>query len=340
MSMKKSKALLFIISFVMVLSFVSGESYNILLLETMPVPVVEIHSRAIQDELQILSTKRDLDIDLEVFEGMGDKDLCIEYLNTYLDSKTPDLVITVATLATQAAVQVFKDTEIPILFCVVVDPVGSEIVKEVGVPSNSNISGVVYSYQRNTKVEMVMRIIGNSYQNSGVKFGIVSSDYPSSVGDIRELYILAEAYDNIEFISYQFPYERIPERLPQVLANFQKGIDELKDQVDFFWEVGGPLAEIEVASQMIIDSGMPLIMGNTQKAVELGALISVATNYQETGKQIVEMVDQIIEGQYVGSIAVTNPRLFDLYINVKTANELELKIPSHILMIAGNNIFY
>ena len=108
---------------VLISSFVYGKSYKIVILETMSVPVVQEHSKAIQSELQKLSKQIDRTFDLEIMKGLGDRDYCIKLLNSYLEVKKPDLVITIATLATQAAVQVFTDTAIPILFCTVVDPV-------------------------------------------------------------------------------------------------------------------------------------------------------------------------------------------------------------------------
>ncbi len=316
-----------------------SETHNIVLLETMNVPVVNIHSRAIQDQLQVLSDKTGMIFDLEVLKGGGNRDHCSEILKTYLESKDPDIVLTIATLATQVAVEALKSTDLPILFSVVMDPVGSDIVEEVGVPSGTNVSGVVYTHQRDTKVEMVMRILNNSYRNKSIRFGFISTDYPSSIGDLQLLNEVAEVYGNIEFVSYIFPYEPIPDRLSEVLINFQKGIDEIKDDIDFFWEAGGPLGEVERAIQLLKDSGVPVIHGNRPRSVEMGALVSIATNYQETGLQIGEMVEKILNGTEVGSIPVATPRRFDLHLNKKTAEELGLKIPSHILMIAGDNIY-
>jgi putative ABC transport system substrate-binding protein len=333
------KVLVLLVFCVLIPSFIYGKSYNIVLLETMSVPVVEEHSKAIQSELEKLSKQIDRPFDLEIMKGLGDRDYCIELLNSYLEVKKPDLVITIATLATQAAVQVFADTDVPILFCVVVDPVGSGIAKAVGVPSESNISGIVYTHQRDTKVEMVLRVLDESHQYQDIKFGVVGSDYPSAVGDLRELNLIAETYDYIEFVSHQFAYEPIGDHLTSLLQKFSIGVEELEDQVDFLWQAAGPMSEIEATSKILVNSDTPVILGNTPKAVELGALMCIATDSQETGIQIVEMVDLILKGRYVGTIPIGMPRKFNLHINMKTAEEMNIKIPSHMLMIAGDNIY-
>jgi putative ABC transport system substrate-binding protein len=232
------------------------------------------------------------------------------------------------------------DRDIPILFCVVSDPLGSGIVEAVGEPSNTNISGVVYSHLRDTKVEMVMRVLDETYRFDSVRIGIVSSDYPASIGDVKELMKITDLYENIQIIHKQIPYRPIPQELPQLLESFEQAIKEIEDDVDYLWQAGGPLSEIEEASRLILNAAPPLILANTPRAVEMGGLMAVATNYSDTGLQVVEMVDQIFQGRNVGSIPVAVPRKFDLYINMATAESLGISIPSHMLMIAGDKIYW
>lgn len=321
-------------------AFIYSESIKIVILETMPVPVVLSHSDAVKSSLENLSEKESMDIEIEVLKGRGDKERCKNMLRSSISRKKPDAVISIATLATQAALEVLDDTDIPILFCVVMDPVGSGIVDEVGVPSRNNISGVVYTHQRDTKIEMMMRVLGESYREKGVKVGIVSSDYPSAVGDIRELETIAANYSNLTYVKNQVPYRAIPDELPRLLEDFQIAINEIKDDVDFLWEVGGPLGEVQEASQIILESGKPLVLANTPRSVKMGGLMSIATDYEDVGLQIVEMLHLILDGVDVGTLPVATPRKFDLYLNLKTAEELNISIPSHLLMIAGEHIYY
>jgi putative ABC transport system substrate-binding protein len=316
-----------------------AESRKIVILETMPIPVIKEHSKAIKQSLAELEAKTGDTYEIEILEGMGAKDRAVKLLKKSLEKKRPDLVVTIATLATQAAKEVLSGSNIPILFCVVIDPIGAGIIKKVGVASGTNITGVVYTQQHNTKVEMVMRLLRHTHRDSVLKIGFIGSDYPSSISDLRTLEKISARADDFEFVTYIYPYRPIPEGLPEMFANMRKGIDSIKDKVDFFWEGSGPMSEIVEASQILIDSGKPVILGYTPKAVEMGILMAVVTDYQETGRQVVEMADKVFQGTDVGTIPVTTPRKFNLYLNMKTAEKYGLKIPSHLLMIAGENIF-
>lgn len=334
----KNLITMYLLILLSVSSFAEAEIKQIVILETMPVPVVVNHSRAIQDALATLEKKGDFSFTLEVLKAEGNKQKAAELLRASLENATPDLVITVATLATQAAKEVLHGTKIPILFCVVADPVGSGIVHEVGLPSGENISGVLYTQLRDAKLEMVIRLLGQKGKGRVTKFGIIQSNYPSVVGEIGKLEQMASSGMKVSFKSYLFPYEPVPSGLPGMYKNLRAGIEEARGHVDFLWEVPGPLSELDAYSQIVVDSGIPVIMGNTAKSVKMGALMAVPTNWQETGNQIAEMASMVLKGTDVATIPVTIPKKFDLYLNLKTAEKVGIRVPSHLLMIAGDNV--
>lgn len=336
--MKFLRSLVWICCFTLAAS-AQAEFRKIVILETMPVDVVKEHSKAIIQALAELEAKSGDTYEIEILEGMGEKNRAANLLKTSLNQRRPDLVISIATLATQAAKEVLKGSNIPLLFCVVADPVGADIIQRVGAPSGTNISGVVYTQQRNTKVEMVMRLLRRTYEDSVLKIGVIGSDYPSSTSDRRALKEISNLTDNLEFVTYVYPYHPIPEGLPEMLESMQTGIDSIRDQVDFFWEGSGPMSEIAEISELLVNSGKPVVLGYTAKAVEMGVLMAVVTDYAETGRQLAEMAGQIFQGVDVGTIAVTTPRKFNLYLNMNTAEKYGLTIPSHLLMIAGENIY-
>ena len=336
--MKFPRSFVWIFCFTLVAS-AQAEFRKIVILETMQVNVVKEHSKAITQALAELEVKSGDTYEIEVLEGMGEKKRAANLLRTSLNQRRPDLVISIATLATQAAKEVLAGSNIPLLFCVVADPIGADIIQNVGAPSGTNISGIVYTQQRNTKVEMMMRLLRRTYEDSVLKIGVIGSDYPSSTSDLRALKEISDLTDNLEFVTFAYPYHPIPEGLPEMLASLQAGIDSIQDQVDFFWEGAGPTSEIAEASALLIHSGKPVVLGYTVKAVEQGVLMAVVTDYAETGRQLVEMAEHVFQGTDVGTIAVTTPRKFNLYLNMNTAKKYGLTIPSHLLMIAGENIY-
>ncbi len=328
--------LLIILCFVA--SHTEAGTTRIVLIETMPVPVVVDHSKAIQDAFRALEKKGVFSFELDVLKAEGNKQKAMKLLQESMAKKPPDLVITIATLAAQAAKEVLQGTKIPLLFCLVADPIGSGIVSKIGVPSGDNISGILYSQLRDAKLEIAMRLLAQNSKGSVTKVGIIQSDYPSVVGEIRELREIAASGKNVTFTHYSFPYKPVPSGLPVMYDNLKNGIEEARGNVDFLWEVPGPLSELMTFSQILNDSGIPVLMGNTSKSVELGALMAVPTNCHETGNQVVEMAAKVLQGTDIGTLPVTIPKKFDLYLNLKTADKLGIRVPSHLLMIAGDNI--
>ncbi len=318
----------------------SANHKKIILLETMPVPVVLEHSQELVNAFSELSARSDYEISVEILSAEGSKERAVKLLKESLAKESPDLVVTVATLASQAAVEVFAGTDIPILFCVVSDPVGSGIVKQIGVANHGNVSGIVSSQQRDTKIEMVQRILDASGHEGPVKIGVVSSDYPSAIGDLKAFQAIADSSSLITFVPYLFPYEPVPAGLPSMLEKMRIGLDTLKGKVDFLWQTSGPLGELEVSTQILLDSGIPLIQGNTPKAVEMGAVTAVLGDTTDTAKQIVERTALILQGADVGTLPVVLPRQFKLYINMNAAEKHGLTVPSHLLLIAGENLIY
>lgn len=332
---------------ILVLAFIPqtalAKQVKVVVLETMPVPVVLKHSDVIAQNLTESAQTHGWDLELEILKAQGNKNRATQLLSDSLKKQRPDIVITLATLASEAAREVLSGTDIPQLFAVVADPVGSGLIKKEGAPSGTNISGVVYTQQRNTKLEMVLRILEHNsgehtLENESVCFGVVSSDYPSSQGDLNYFQQISSIYDSIEFCSLAFPYEPVPEGLPVMLDRLEEGARKLAPRVDYFWEVPGPLGETEAATKVLLNADKPLILGNTSRAVELGALLAVITDYDATGEQIVRMAEKIFSGHDVAEMSVQVPTKFQLYINLKTAERLDLGIPSHILMIAQDNL--
>ncbi len=315
-----------------------ADNRKIILLETMQVPAVTDHRQSIIHAFETQGFLSDGAVELEIIKAEGSKELAVKLLKESIALRRPDLVITVATLASQAAAETLAGSNIPILFCVVTDPVGAGLIKGTDVASGTNISGVVYTQQRDTKIEMVMRLLKYSAKESGVKMGIVATDYPSAVSEVRALHKIAALSNEIEFVVAVIPYEGVPHGLPAMRKNFLVALDSLKGKVDFLWQIPDPLNGIDSFSRILIDSGIPVIHGYTARSVKQGALMTVIYDIQSAGDRVVEMAGQIFNGADIGTLPVTVPKNFQFYLNMKTADRLGLVVPSHLLMIAGKNI--
>jgi putative ABC transport system substrate-binding protein len=330
----------FLFFYLLAATITLADNRKVILINTMPVPVVVEHSRAIVNTFGQHGYVAGENFDLEILEAEGSKELAATLLRTSVAKQRPQLVITLATLATQAAVETLAGTNIPILFCVVADPVGAGIVQSLDVASGTNVSGVVFTQRRDTKLEMVMRLLAHSPKGPIIRFGVVCTDYPSAIGDIAELEKLAALSGLFEFVVHQIPYEGVPKGIPAMRKNFVNALESLNSKVDFLWQVADPLSEIDWFTKSSIDSRIPLIHGHTAKSVELGALMTVLYDTQGAALEVVKMAEQIFKGVNVGTLMIATPENFNLYLNMNTAEQLGLTVPSHLLLIAGKNIIW
>jgi putative tryptophan/tyrosine transport system substrate-binding protein len=314
---------------------------RILLLETMPVPVVLAHSKWFKAQLGDMGYAPGRNMALEVLEAKGDRGTAEALLKTALAKGRPDLVVTNATMASQTAVHILRGTGIPILFMTVSDPVGAGIIQAIGVPTGTNITGRVHTINRRTRIDMVMRLIGGTNREKPVRIGFIHSTYPSAMGDIRELRAEAGNRRDIAFVPFQVAYRKVPAGVPAMLKDVSAGIDALNERIDAWWEPSGPLGELGAFTRLILEkSKKPIAMGTKIRSVQLGALLHLTPSIEGSGRETARLADAILKGADPGKIPPVPPAAFDLGINLKKALELNIVVPPDLLKLAGPNVFH
>jgi putative ABC transport system substrate-binding protein len=79
-------------------------------------------------------------------------------------------------------------------------------------------------------------------------------------------------------------------------------------------------------------------MTEEDRYVEAGALISYGANLADLYKRAAGYVVEILKGAKPGDLPVKLPSKFDIFINLKTAKQLGLVIPQHVLIKADKVI--
>jgi putative ABC transport system substrate-binding protein len=114
-------------------------------------------------------------------------------------------------------------------------------------------------------------------------------------------------------------------------------LEKLKNEVDGIWAVADPLIFTPQSTQFILlftlRNGLPL-MGLTPSFVQAGALFTLAPDYKDVGRQAGEMALEIISGKSPTNIPVTMPRMIYLYLNLKTAEQINLLISPDLIEVA------
>lgn len=313
-------------------------SPHVVLLETFDVPVILAHTRSFLAAMEKLGYRKE---NILILKAQGDPQRAERLLREEIQRHKPAVIVANATLAAQAAYAVARPLKIPTVFFVVSDPVGAGLVAKLDVPSGDQISGVVHSVPRDTKIEMVMRILKPvKPARRPVRFGYIHSSYPSAVGDLRMLKQAARKRGDLEFVPYEIPYDEKHFDVGQTMAQLVEGIKALEPKVDYWWISQDPVGELEEFVQTIVKHSAHLVLCGTNAGnTKSGALVHIAADTETGAKETAAMVDAILKGVAVGTIPVRSPAKIDFGVNLSTAVRAGIAIPSDLLELAGAQLF-
>lgn len=343
--MKKKKVTHFLICMsIMILVFAAPCPGNnlkrIILIETMPVPAVLEHTKWFRIQLKEMGYEEGKNLELTILKPNGDRILAEKLLSDELSLGNPNLVVTIATIASQTAVKLLKDSNVPILFFQVSDPVGSGLIKHINTPTGTNITGRVFTVDREAKIKMILRLVEQTSVHKPVRLGFIHSTYPSSLGDIKKLERISKTIEGINLVPYEIQYRKVPEGLPVMIKETKRAIAMLKGKVDFWLEPSGPLGEtMEYTQTLLKYSNIPIVFGTKFDSVKMGALMHITPSLEAGAREVALLADKILKGKNPGEIPVCPPIKFDLGFNLNTALKLKIVIPPDMLKLAGKNIY-
>jgi putative ABC transport system substrate-binding protein len=127
-------------------------------------------------------------------------------------------------------------------------------------------------------------------------------------------------------LSFQPVSAQTPAELDRAIADAAKGgANALFILTDVFFT-----SEIPRIAQAAIKNRFPAVYDRTE-FVEAGGLISYGVNLAALTKRAAEYVDQILKGAKPGDLTLVQPTKFDLSVNLKTANQIGVTIPSKVV---------
>lgn len=316
----------------------AAEPKRVLLIETMPVQAVTVPAKAFVEQLRAKGWGED-QLKIERFEAQGSREKARQFTENALKQGHVDLAVTVATYASQGAFEPLRKQGVPQLFFTVADPVGAGLVGAVGVPSGTNVTGLVYTVPRNTKLKVVMPLLRQAFDRRPIKIALIHTDYPSELGDARKLALLSLTEKDIEFVMRQIKYHKVPEQTEKMMVQLRRELKDLRGQVDGIWSPQGGLGQTAEFAKTVVDSGIPLVYAVNTEAVEYGALLYLDPSYEATARDAAFYGDQILRGKDPGSLPVAYPTQFKLAVNLTTALNMGVVLPRHILKMAGQNLY-
>lgn len=262
---------------------------------------------------------RDLYIETRWAEGSAEKARKAAQELAGLD---PDVVVATGT-SVEAALQFVRTT--PVVFVIVVDPLGSGFVESLSHPGGNVTGFMQFDYSLSAKwVELLKQVAPN------VTRAAVIRD-PATTAGIGQFAVIQSVAPplGIEVI----PIGTRDAAIEAALANFST-----KPNGGLI--VGSGAAAARYRDKIIAAAGrlnLPAVYPN-RFYVDAGGLISYGADFADQYRRAAVYVDRILKGERPGDLPVQAPTRYDLLVNLKAAKALGLTVPPSILARADEII--
>lgn len=231
-------------------------------------------------------------------------------------SKDVDMICAIATPIAQSAYSAARDTDVPVIYTAVTDPVLAELAKEDGTPVGE-ITGTSDKLPVEKQLEMIRALLPDA-KTIGILY---STSEINSVSAIEEYKAAASDYG----------FEIVESGISGT-ADIPLATDNLLEKVDCL----NNLTDNTVVSvlPMILDKAAKKnvpVFGSEVEQVKIGCLATVGLDYVDLGAQTGRMAAQVLKGEKkAGEIKFEVITEASFYGNTKVAENLGVEIPEEL----------
>jgi putative ABC transport system substrate-binding protein len=236
----------------------------------------------------------------------------------------PDVLIGHTTLATQALKQ--ATTTIPIVMIFVDDAVHDGLVASLAHPGG-NVTGVSSRYTEliPKRLELLRETVPH-LSRLAVLFNPI---FPMNASAVQAMHVVAHALG----VTLQFLEVRDPDALEDAFAAMTRA------HADALFILNDPLvvAYRKQIADLAVRSRLPTGCDDRPQA-DAGCLMSYGVDWRDVLRHAASYVDKILKGAKPADLPVEQPIRFELVINLKTAQALDLTLPPMLLFQANEVI--
>ncbi|HLX16741.1 MAG TPA: ABC transporter substrate-binding protein [Bradyrhizobium sp.] len=216
-------------------------------------------------------------------------------------------------------------SEIPIVFVLGADPLGSGLVKSLSRPGG-NVTGL--SVQANDIVGKRLELLREVLPGLHRLAIIANPANPQAASELDEVQTEARA---IGFEPIRLEIRRA--------EDFAPALEVLKGRADALYTCGDALTRANAAriSTLALAARLPTIF-YAKEYLESGGLMSYGPSTPDQFRRSADFVDKILRGTKPGDIPVEQPTKLELAFNLKTAKALGLEVPPTLLARADEVI--
>lgn len=252
---------------------------------------------------------------VEYKNAAADMGTASQISDTFVSDKV-DMICAIATPTAQSAYNAAMDSDIPVIYTAVTDPVAAELADEDGNPVG-NVTGTSDELPIKAQLEMIRTMLPEAK-----KIGIMyTTSEANSVSALATYKKLAGDYD----------FEIVEKGITST-ADISLAADDLLSQVDCITNLtdNTVVASLPTILEKANEKGIP-IFGSEIEQVKIGCLAAEGLDYIALGKQTGQMAAKVLKGEAEVSElpyeTITEP---GFYVNTKVAENLEIAVPDEL----------
>ena len=257
---------------------------------------------------------------VDVKNAAADQGTAKQISDTFVSDKV-DLVCAIATPSAQAAYNSAMNSDIPVVYTAVTDPVAAKLANEDG-SSVGNVTGTSDELPIKAQLEMIREMLPDA-KNIGILYTTSEANSVSALAKYKEL-------------AGDYGFTIVDKGISQT-ADISLATDELLTEVDCLTNLtdNTVVASLATILDKANEKNIP-VFGSEIEQVKIGCLAAEGLDYVALGKQTGKMAAQILKGEKEASDmnyeTITEP---GFYVNNKVAENLGVEVPEDL---AGNAV--
>ena len=266
----------------------------------------------------------DLDINFNLQNANGDTSTAVSIANEFKTSKV-DLALGIATPTAQSLVNTFDD--VPVVFAAVTDPVDAALVSVWGEDESSNVCGVSDMTPVADQIKLLCEV------TDAKSIGFVYSS-----GEANSIAVKKDVQDICDTLGVELVEVSVANT-----AEVKQAAQTIAPRVDaIYLSTDNNVASAAQALVEVCEQNNIGLLGADPSAIEgLDYLIAWGFDYYKIGLKTGQMIEEILKGANPGSlgaIILTDPKDFELRINLDVAKKLGIEISDELLSSASHII--
>ena len=288
------------------------KTYKIGIIQQMEHPALDSAREGLE---KYLKGKSDAKFEITVKNAQGDNGTADTIAKQFV-SEDVDLIYSIATNASQAAVNATGGTDIPVVFNAVTDGVEAKLVTSNEKPGG-NVTGVSDAAPLEKQLEMIRELLPEAK-----KIGMIYN-----IGEVNGKLQVKQ----VEKLASKYNF-KIVKKGGSATTEIATAAEQLAGDVDCIYNITDNMVVSATAS--ITDKAnaknIPVFAAEDGQ-MKAGLLASDSISYEKLGEQAGSVAyDILVNGKKAGDIPVETAKDTTLYINKKVAEQLGIKIPDSL----------